>query len=744
MQTAKTTQWPTLVCIALALGTFILYLPVVHNGFINLDDGVYIYQNSHVMSGLRWGNILWSFGHIHAGYWIPLTWISHMADCQLFGLNPAGHHLVNVLIHAANAVLLFVLLNYLTRATWRSAFVAAAFAWHPLRVESVAWACERKDVLSGFFWMLTLLCYTCYAKSLFFAKKPANTDRLPNQERSAVAVPSPLRSDERGGVKVSATCYLLALFFFTCALMSKPMVVTLPFVLLLIDFWPLQNFSRPAGTDKTDTTKRTLGCLFADKIPFFALSFVECVATYRNCGAANDSVSFRLIHSFWGYLQYVSKTIAPVKLAVLYPFPAREPVVAAFLGVALVLAGTITFTVLFRRRPYLLVGWLWFLGTLVPVIGFVQSGYQSMADRFTYLPCIGLFIVIAWGLADLVQSPRGRPFLAASAAASLAGCVILTSLQIRYWHDSITLFRHALTVTADNYVACACLGQALEEADDNKDALVYCNEAVRLQSQYAPGQFFLGEALSKTGDAAGALTHLKTAVQLMPDDAGFQYNLGKFLLEHGMADDAISHFKDALNAEPDFADAHNAMGKALLKQGRILKAADELAQAVTLDPRNAQFHYDLATVLLNQSQPEQAMSEFSEAIRLQPDFALAYENLAVVEAGEGKMADAIEHFSTAAQLQPNDPEAHFNLGFAYLNNHQPGPAAEQFSAELRLTPDKAKAHYRLAQALKEQNELPQAVNEYRKTLRLAPDFADAKKEMDEILATHPHHRVTPK
>ncbi|HXC35519.1 MAG TPA: tetratricopeptide repeat protein [Candidatus Acidoferrales bacterium] len=713
MQTAGKNQCFIAVCLVLALGTFILYLPVIRNGFVNLDDGVYIYQNRHVASGLNWQNIRWSFSHIYLGYWVPLTWISHMIDCSLFGLHPAGHHLMNVFIHAANAVLLFVLLNYMAGAMRRSAFVAAAFAWHPLRVESVAWACERKDVLSGLFWMLTLLCYARFVRSK--TESPQSTVRSPPSRWAF---------------------YALGLFFFACGLMSKPMVVTLPFVLLLLDFWPLQRFSESGAA-----TASTLQRVILEKIPFFALSLAESVATYRDCGAsasiATEPFSFRLIHSFWGYLQYISKTFVPLKLAVLYPFPAREPFVIGLVGVVLVLGFTILFVAVSRSRPYLLIGWLWFLGTLVPVIGFVQSGYQSMADRFTYLPCIGFFVVIAWGLADLVRSPQGKPILAVTEVAALVACVVLTSIQIRYWRDSITLFRHALAVTTNNYVACACLGQALDAAGDEEDALVYCNEAVRLDSEYPDAQFFLGQALWKTGGLSGALTHLSTAAELELNNAGYQYNLGNFLLEQGKTDDAISHFTAALKAQSDFAEAHNAMGKARLKQGKLDAAADELAQAVMLEPNNAQFHYDLGTVFLNSSQTARAITEFIEATRLQPDFALACENLAVAEAGQGKMADAIEHFARTVQLEPNDPAARFNLGFAYLNDHQPALAAEQFSAESRLTPNETKAHYRLAQALREQNELPQAVKEYRQTLRLAPDFTAAKQELDEILAAHP-------
>lgn len=513
--------------------------------------------------------------------------------------------------------------------------------------------------------------------------------------------------------------------------MSKPMVVTLPFVLLLLDFWPFQRCIASGAA-----TFLTFQRLLIEKLPFLALTFASSILTYYIDRHSTTASSFGLVNSLSRYLRYLVKTFAPINLAVLYPLPAHAPIIEAIAAAVILLAITLAFIYCSRRRPYLLVGWFWFLGTLVPVIGLVQAGYQSIADRFTYLPCIGLFIAITWGLADLFQSARARPLLAVAAFASLSACAVLTSIQIQYWRNSITLFRHTLAVTKDNFVACACLGQALDANGDDQAALPYCKEAVRLNPEYAPGQLYLGMVLSNDGDMTNALIHLNKAVQLDPDNLRFRYNLGKILLDHGGTDAAITQFNAAIALDPDFAEAHNALGKAYLKEGNLEHAADQLTRAVTLSPNNANFHYDLGTVLLRRSQSAAAIAQFREAVRLQPDYAVAHENLAVALANEGNMADAINHFSVAAKLQPNDPEAHFNLGFAYLNNHQPDLAAEQFMAELRLTPDESKAHYRLAQALRDQNQVPQAVNEYRQTLKLAPGFDAAKKEMDEILAAH--------
>jgi protein O-mannosyl-transferase len=699
------------ICLVLALGTFILYLPVRHNGYTNFDDPAYISENSHVTTGLTRENILWSFENVHAGYWIPVTWISFMAECQLFGQNSGYDHLVSVGFHIATTLLLFWWLAQLTGATWRSAFVAALFAWHPLHVESVAWACERKDVLSAFFWMLTLIVYSRYVKA-----------RSAHHSLGAVIN------------------YLLGLFFFACGFMSKPMVVTLPFVLLLVDFWPLQRFTVPGP----EFNVKHLTRLCIEKIPFFGVAAIGGAIGFltQTIGGAvsSDTLSSRVTNALGSYVRYISKLFWPVDLSIFYPFPAHGAIALAIVAVLLLGACSLAFIILSPRWPYLFVGWFWFLGTLVPVIGIIQAGSQSMADRFIYIPSIGFFIFVTWAVADVFESRHSKIIPAALATAVLAACVVLTHIQIQYWRSSITVFAHALTVTTDNYVADACLGQALDAVGRDKEALPYCQDAVRIDPDYSPGQFFLGMVCWKQNDLAEAWQHFDTAAKADPQNSIVQYDMGKFLLEHGIVDKAIVRFNVAIQDDPTFAEAHNALGKAFLQQGKLQPAADQLSRAVALAPGNAQFYYDLGTVFLDASRPTQAIGPFSTAIQLQPDFELAHENLAAALAEEGKLPEAIEQFSKAAQLQPNDAEAHFNLGFAYLNDRQPAMAAEQFTKELRLTPHETKAHYRLAQALQEQNQLPQAVSEYRQALRLTPNFPEAKAALNEILAAHPQLR----
>ncbi|MGA3285233.1 MAG: tetratricopeptide repeat protein [Verrucomicrobiota bacterium] len=717
-------QWFVLICVVLAVGTLILYWPIRQDGFTNFDDDFYITENPHVNAGLTWAGLIWAFKTNLGALWFPLTWISHMVDCQLYGLNPSGHHLTNVLFHVANTLLLFLLLNNLTGALWRSAFVAALFAWHPLHVESVAWAAERKDVLSAFFWMLTLLAYTRYA-----------------QRRSSAL-----------DARRSTLDYFLALFFFAGGLMSKPMVVTLPFVLLLIDFWPLNRFrwtnslaeKFPSISELAVSVKSIAG-LILEKLPFFALAAAGSVVTYlaqeRGGAMAGDSLSFRLANALWAYVRYVSKTFWPVDLAVIYPFQERGLAGLAIVAALLLTVWSGLFVLLARRRPWLFLGWFWFLGTLVPVIGLVQVGAQSMADRFSYLPSIGLFILVVWGLSDFFGAPpRRQKTLALAGIAALAGCLAVTSLQLKYWRNSLTLFRHAIEVTTDNHVACACLGQALDAIGLEDQALKFCRESVRIEPNYPLGQFFLGMVLWKKGEPTEAIGHLNAAAQSMPRNPVIQYNLGKFLLEHGQPDKAVAYFAAALNDNPDFSEAHNALGKTFLAQGKLQPAAGQLSQAATLDPGNPQFHYDYGTVLLANSNLDEAVAQFSEAARLKPDFADAQGNLAVAFARQGKTLEAIAHFSKAVELQPDNPEVHFNLGLAFLNHDQPAEAAAQFSEDLRLTPNEMKAHYRLAQALQRQNKLAGAVLHYREALRLAPDLPEAKNELDKIFAAHPELR----
>jgi tetratricopeptide (TPR) repeat protein len=527
-------QLSTVVCLVLALVTLLVYLPLLHNGFVNYDDPDYIINNSHVKAGLTWSGIVWAFQSSEASNWHPLTWISHMIDCQLFGLNPAGHHLTSLLFHTANTLLLFLLLNQLTGALWRSAFVAALFAWHPLHVESVAWASERKDVLSAFFWMLTLLAYTRFA----------NLSKIQSPK--------------------SKVFYVLALFSFACGLMSKPMVVTLPFVLLLLDFWPLRRFT-------IYDLRFTMARLIGEKIPFFALTIASCVVTRLVQGGAlwsSDSLSlhFRVANALMSYVRYISKIFWPADLALIYPYPHYWPIAGVIASAVVLAMLSAIFIMQVKRFPYLAVGWFWYLGTLVPAIGLVQAGVQSMADRYTYLPAIGFFIIVVWGLNDLLNSNSQKTKIATVAGSlALAGCLAATSIQLNYWRNSLALFLHTVKVTTDNYAAYNCLGTALENIGKKDDAAKLYAESVRVEPDYPLGQFNLGMILLEQGRGDEASNHLAIAAQLAPRDPVMQFDFGTYLLQHGKPDDAVNHFKAALAAKPDFPEARRSLDEALGK-----------------------------------------------------------------------------------------------------------------------------------------------------------------------------------
>ncbi|MGH7951274.1 MAG: tetratricopeptide repeat protein [Limisphaerales bacterium] len=558
------------ICIVLAVVTLILYWPVKYHDFVNYDDPGYILDNSHVTPGVTWPGIVWAFQSGYAANWHPLTWISHMLDCQFYGLNPAGHHLTNVLFHIANTLLLFLLLNQLTGALWRGAFVAAFFAWHPLHVESVAWAAERKDVLSAFFWMLTLMAYTRYAQSRSKIEGPESGVKNP-----------PLNPP------LSTLNYFLALFFFACGLMSKPMVVTLPFVLLLLDFWPLKRIEgfklKVAGSENPNLQPSTFNfqpfiCLIAEKIPFFLLAAIGSAITFfvqKNAGAfwsaASLPIHSRLANAVIAYVRYISKTFWPSNLALIYPYPKHWPI-GLVIGAALFLTvWTALFIMWARRRPYLIVGWLWFLGTLFPTIGLVQVGIQSIADRYMYLPSIGLFILIVWGANDLLERwPEKKYFSPLAGGMALIGCLLVASIQLTYWQNSLKLFSHTVAVTTDNYPAYNCLGNVLEKMGRKNDAFYLYSESVRIEPDYPLGQFNLGMMLLEKGEPDKAFVHLNRAVQLMPKNPDMQYDLAVFLSKHGKPDEAIGHFKAALKDKPDFPEARRQLDQ-ILKTKKVTR-----------------------------------------------------------------------------------------------------------------------------------------------------------------------------
>ena len=595
-----------LILVGLAVVTFGIYAQLIGHRFITFDDPTYIQENPMVNHGVTLEGLAWAFTTFYAGNWHPLTWIAHMIDSQLFGMFPGGHLLVNALIHAANTLLLFGFLLRTTHARWSSALVAALFALHPLHVESVAWASERKDTLSTFFGLLSLIAYTRYAEA-------------PSIRRYAwVAI-------------------MLAL-----GLLAKPMLVTWPFVMLLLDYWPLRRFQRsevrgqPARLPAREDFRSSLGgggwsvvrSLVVEKIPLFALVAASAVVTsvaQSHLGAVRTfteaPLTLRLSNVLVSYAKYLLLACWPKGLAVFYPFPKAGIPAWQVIGAALLLIAITAFCFFQRKlRPYLIVGWLWFMGTLVPVIGLVQVGAQTMADRYFYIPSIGLFIAIVFGLADIAERRRVPAWLSAAIAnVILLVFATLTDAQIHRWHDSITLFKHALTLTRPNVIV-----------EDN-----------------------LGLAMHKSGQLDEAAAHFEKALQIQPNDYTALLTMGVTRFHQGRVPEAIEYAQATIRSEPDTPKAHNLLGMALAKQNRNEAALDEVRRASELAPKDAEIRNNLGLALVRVGKIPEAIDQFHEAVRLDPqDATAAHANLGWALLQSGKPRESIPEFEAALQLNP--------------------------------------------------------------------------------------------
>ena len=545
--------WVWWLSLALIAGTLVVYASVRHHDFVNYDDPEYVTENSHVRGGLTAAGVQWALTTGWQGNWHPLTWLSHMADVQVYGLDPGPHHITSLVLHIANTLLLFSFLRAATAATLRSAFVAGVFALHPLHVESVAWIAERKDVLSTLFWMLTLRAYVRWV-------------RQPSRGRHAAMLAA-----------------------FALGLLAKPMLVTLPFVLLLLDVWPLQRISPSRAA-----VARGLSPAIREKLPLFALAAASAVVTFvvqRRSGAVGAVESFplsgRLANALVSYVAYLWQMVWPTGMAVLYPYP-RSFSAWRVVGAAAGLAGaSIALTRAGRRYPYLPVGWWWYVGTLVPVIGLVQVGSQSMADRYTYVPLIGLFIVVAWGLPDLMARwPRRHVALTAASALVMAACAVTARAQVQVWTTADTLWEHALAVTTDNHIAHNNFGLRLAGEGHTAEAVAHLTEAVRLDPTYPAAHNNLGLAFAKQGRLDDAVRQFAEALRLDPTYAEAHNNLANALGDLGRVDEAISHYNDALRLRPDYVNARMNLGITLADHGRAEEAVVQFSEALRLDPGN--------------------------------------------------------------------------------------------------------------------------------------------------------------
>jgi Flp pilus assembly protein TadD len=660
--------------LALAIATVCAYLPVRHDGFVSFDDDQYVTDNPNIRGGLTWQSVHWAFTaglthkDPHADYWRPLSFLSHAVDIEMFGLRPAGHHLMNVGIHAAAAVALFLVLESMTRAPWRCAFVAALFALHPLRVESVAWVTERKDVLSGLFFMLTLGAYTRYVRSPF---------SLPR--------------------------YLAVLFAFALALMCKSMVVTLPFVLLLLDYWPLgrTRWVPPVVAGANVTVPP--GWLLKEKLPLLALAAASSGVSYLGQRTASGwnftpvPTGIRIANAVLSYAGYIGKMFWPTRLAVWYPLrPGLSAPAVTVAGIGLVGVTTAVIRQA-RRRPWFVTGWFWYLGMLVPVIGVFQGSGEAMADRFPYIPMVGLFIMLGWSVPARALERRNRKVITGVAAAAvLAVCAVLSRVQVGYWKDSETLFRHALDVTRDNWVAHYNLGVVLQQAGKIEEAIAHYEQALRINSDDAKAHNNLGMALAQTGKLGEAIAHYEQALRLKPDYAEAHNNLGTALAQTGKVEEAIQHYEQALRINPDFADAHTDLGNALAQTGKVEEAIAHYEQALQIIPDYAQAHCNLGMVLAQTGKVKEAIAHFEQAVRIKPDDADAHNDLGIALAQTGKIEEAIAHYEQALRIIPDFAQAHYNLGLALGQAGRIGEAVGHLQQALRIKPDYAQAQNALA------------------------------------------------
>ncbi|MGD0571786.1 MAG: tetratricopeptide repeat protein [Sedimentisphaerales bacterium] len=638
-----------LICLVLAGACLGVYWQVRNFEFLSFDDDWYVSNNNYIKEGLTRDSIAWAFSFTNqvaqTGNWHPLTSLSHILDVEFYGLNPAGHHITNVMLHAVNTILLFLLLRYMTSKPWRSAFVAALFALHPFHVESVAWVSERKDVLSTLLWLLTIYSYAWYV-------------RKPKTSR-----------------------YILTLLAFTGGLMAKPMLVTLPFVLLLLDYWPLGRFNAPLSVENTDRHRRLIR-LIVEKIPFLGLAAAVCIITViaqQNTWAVatqdNLPLNFRLLNVPISYVMYIEKTFWPSRLAFFYPHPISD--ISLWVSAASVLLLVILSILVFRFRQskkYLPVGWLWYLGTLIPVIGIIQVGRQAMADRYTYIPLIGLFMIVAWGVCDLLENVRYRKIiLSLSAAAVLLPLGVVSWRQVGYWHDDITLFKRGTEAVKGNWWAYQLLGHTLVRQGRLDEAISSYKESIRLVPDSMEVQNDLGYALLQQGNLEEAIALYKKMLPELPDTATSDaavpirpesgklnatiqcyaqahVNLGAALDRQDKLDEAIRHYMEALRVRPDYAVARKNLGNAFIRQGKFDQAIEQLEKYLRIEPNSMEGRISIAYALMLNGRPDEAIVHIREIIRMQPNSAIGLYMLATVYQRQGKTTEAIEVFNKAAEL----------------------------------------------------------------------------------------------
>ena len=752
----RTPYTATAVCGLLLLAVALVFGQTVRHEFVNFDDQVYVYENLHVQNGVTPQGLAWAFTTFDAANWHPLTWLSHLLDFQFYGLWAGGHHLTNVLLHAVSAIVLFLVLRQMTGRLWPSASVAAVFAIHPLHVESVAWVAERKDVLSGLFFVLTLAAYLGYVRRPF----------------------SMLR-------------YLLVVVCFALGLLSKPMLVTLPLVLLLLDYWPLGRFGK-TGSGATDhvytvpgsagsegrrvkderrtenaattmvsgsssSAQRTVeqaGALrsglfrpILEKIPFLLLAAASCATTLMAQTSAMTTLEelpfvCRAANAVMSYVAYLGQSLCPTGLAVFYPHP-QNALSWWILGGCLLLVSVSIVVVMRRRtRPYLLVGWLWYLGLLVPVLGLVQVGNQARADRYMYLPLVGPSLALAWTTLEFVGNSFVRRWLCGTAC--LLALVSLTGLswqQVSIWHDTETLWTHALTSTSRNCLAHSNLALLLSGRGQAEEAIAHYQKALEIKPDNAEVHNNLAVNLAGRGQFDSAITHFQKALEIKPDYAEAHNNLALALAGCGQLEEAIAHYRKALEIKPDFPEVHNNLAVALAGRGQVEEAIAHYQKVLEIKPNFTEAHYNLALALAGCGQIEEAIAHYRKALDIKHDYAEVYNNLAVALAGRGQVEEAIAHYQRALEIKPDYADAHNNFAAALAGRGQVDEAITHLQKALEIKPDYVDARRNLGVALSVREEILKSLAQRREAIRSQPSDAALLNDIAWMLATNPNASV---
>lgn len=696
---SKFRSLPWVLAALIAVNLFI-YAQVRRHEFIHWDDPGYVSQNSEVARGLTWEGVGWAFTTGYQANWHPLTWLSHMLDVELFGMTPGAHHAVSVFFHIANTLLLFWILFRMTAAVGRSAFVAGLFAAHPLHVESIAWTAERKDVLCMFFTLLSIWAYLAYVR------------------------------------KPSALLRLSAAALFALALMAKPMAVSLPFLLILLDFWPLGRLRFGAGQ------WRAWLRLIREKALWIAIALASGATTLLVQWRGGSFVGMdarpwgsRAANALASYVAYLRDMIWPANLSVFYPFTSLPAlwIFACFLA----LAGVSVLAIrLAGRHPYLFVGWMWYLAALVPVIGLVQVGSQARADRYTYLPLIGIFIVAAWGITKMFERLRsGKVPLAIAGGVLVCALAVAARTEAGYWKNGVVLWSHALDSHPESYLAHLNLGNEYFNRGDEAAALRHFREALRLSPNSAESHNSIGVALLKQGDAAGALKHFRLAVHLKPNYAEARRNLGARLVGLGEIDEATSHLAAALSVNAQDPLAHYEIGLALFKQGKNDEAIASFSEALRLKPGIAEAHNWRGNALSSQGKQDEAIGQYREAVRLKPDFAEAHNNWGIALAVAGKFDEAITQFEKALRANPDMAEAHNGLANALSSQGKMEEAVVHYKKAIEIAPDYAEARRNLGDVFLYRRQIDEAIAQYREAIRIRPDMAEARYNIGIALMT---------